>query len=110
MALRSNARLARAIGARIRLLRDEVGLTQEKLAWECDLTKGYLSQVEAGKRTASIPALAALAGRLGVLVADLVAADLSEPRLALLEAARRRDSKGVELAVRKLGLAASGRK
>lgn len=82
-------RLARALGARIRALRQEMGITQETLAWDSDLAKGYLSQVEAGKRTPSVPALFALAARLGLQAADLVALDLEHPRLRLLDAARR---------------------
>ena len=41
-ARRINHELARLLGARIRQLREEVGLTQERLAWECELSKGYL--------------------------------------------------------------------
>ena len=83
------ARFARALGARIRALREEVGITQETLAWDSDLAKGYLSQVEAGKRTPSVQALFALAARLGIEASDIVALDPENPRLRLLEATRR---------------------
>lgn len=102
MPSKSAARLARALGARIRALRQEAGITQEALAWDSDLAKGYLSQVEAGKRTPSVPALFALAARLDVEVADLVALDLGKPRLRLLEAARRGDRTEVKHALRTL--------
>ena len=95
-------RLARRLGARIRTLRTEAGLTQETLAWDCDLDKGYLSQVESGKRLPSVPVLVVLAKRLGVEAADLLALDLSHPRLALLEAARRRDRAAIRAAVRRV--------
>jgi len=84
-------RLARLLGARIRALREEAQITQETLAWDCDLTKGYLSQVESGKRMPSMPALFALAKRLGIEAADLVALNRENPRLQLLEATRRGD-------------------
>src|SRR4051812_3568431 len=89
------ASLARRLGARIRALRKEADITQERLAWDCDLDKGYLSQVEAGKRVPSVPVLFALAARIGVEAADLVAFPVARPRLRLLEAARRKDQAGV---------------
>ena len=60
--------LAQALGRRIRALRKERGLTQEQLAYTADgiSSKGYLSEIEAGKRLPSLNALAAIAERLGV--------------------------------------------
>ena len=98
------ARLVRQLGARLRALRQEAGMTQEKLAWECDLAKPYLSQIEAGKRQPSLEALAALADRLGVQVVDLLASDPTSPTTALLDAVRRRDRKAAREALRVLGL------
>lgn len=66
-------------------------MTQERLAWECELDKGYLSQLEAGKRVPSVPVLFDLAHKLGVEVADVVGFDLERPRLRLLDATRRGD-------------------
>jgi transcriptional regulator with XRE-family HTH domain len=99
------ATVARRLGARVRSLRVEAKLTQERLAWECDLDKGYLSQVEAGKRLPSIPVLLALASRLKVEGADLLMLDVGRPRFQLLDAVRRRDRTAVHEALRKLGLA-----
>ena len=96
------AKLARRLGARVRELRDEAGLTQEKLAWECELSKPYLSQIEAGKRMPSIAVLGAVAKRLGILIADIVALEPNEPRLRLLEAARHHDEAALEVAVREV--------
>lgn len=101
------ASLARRLGARIRELRQEAQITQEKLAWDCDLDKGYMSQIEAGKRVPSVPVLAVLAKRLGLEIADLVAFDLKRPRLRLLDAARRGDRADVATALRDLALAES---
>lgn len=94
--------LARRLGARIRELRQEAGITQEKLAAYCDLDKGYLSQVESGKRVPSVPVLALLAAELGAEVADLVAFNMTVPRLLLLDAARRRDANGIKQALKRL--------
>ncbi len=99
-----NALLQRQIGARIRSLREEKGLTQERLAWECDLAKAYMSQVESGKRLPSVPVLAALAKRLGVDLVDIVALDMRRPRHRLLDAARRRDKVAVREELKRMRL------
>jgi len=57
--------LAKRLGARIRRLRERAKITQERLAWDCDLGKGSLSQVEAGKRLPSLAVLSAIAARTG---------------------------------------------
>ena len=88
--------LARRLGARIRELREAAGITQERLAWDCELDKGYLSQVEAGKRMPSVPVLSDLAQYLRLEMADLVGFDLERPRLRLLDAARRGDEGELE--------------
>lgn len=64
----------RRIGPRIRALREAAGLTQERLAYECGHSKGYLSDVESGKRVPSLEFLAGLMARLDQpLVAPLQA-------------------------------------
>jgi transcriptional regulator with XRE-family HTH domain len=102
--LPSSAAFARRLGARVRLLRKEAKLTQEHLAWECDLNKGFLSQVEAGKRVPSVAVLMGLARRLDVELADLFVFPGANPRLALLDAARREDRAAVRALIRRLGL------
>ena len=86
-----SARLARLLGARIRALRVEANLTQEQTAWDCDLSKAHLSQIEGGRGYPSVPVLFALAKRLGVSPADLVASDPADPRTQLLDAVRKGD-------------------
>src|SRR5689334_2448618 len=62
-----------AIGQRIQKLRKDAGLTQEKLAYESEVgSKGYLSDIENGKRMATLATLAAIADHLGVEVVDLL--------------------------------------
>ena len=63
--------LATAFGVRIKQLRTEAGLTQEALAWDCDVSKGYLSRVEAGSAAASQDTAIRLATRLGVELFEL---------------------------------------
>lgn len=58
--------LAKQLGKRISAVRREKGMTSEKLAYETDISKGYLSDVENGKKLPSIKVLARLAKVLGV--------------------------------------------
>ena len=83
--------LARSLGARVRELREEAHLTQEKLAWDCGFAKGFLSQVEAGKSVPSLAALVALARRLGVDPIDVLAFDVRKPLHRLTDAIRHAD-------------------
>jgi len=65
--------LAQAVGQRIRQLRQEAGLTMEKLAFESELgSKGHLSNLERGLVMPTIKTLQVLADRLGVHLLDLV--------------------------------------
>jgi DNA-binding XRE family transcriptional regulator len=57
----------------LRVWREHRGLTQQQLADQAGISKPYLSQLEAGKRTGSATVLSALAQALNVLVDDLVA-------------------------------------
>ena len=97
-------RLARRIGARIRALRGEAQITQERLAWDCDLAKPYMSQIEAGKRLPSVAVLDAIAKRLSVEMADLLSTEMTDPRSRLFEAARQKDRPAVHHALKALGL------
>lgn len=53
-----------ALGERVRAARREAGLTQSQVAG-AELTKGFISQVEAGQVRPSIRSLQLIAGRLG---------------------------------------------
>lgn len=100
-----NLDLARLIGARIKKLREATPYTQERLAWDCDLDKGYLSHVEAGSNMPSVAVLATLAKHLGVGLLDVMAVEPDDPRRDLLEAVRLRDRAAVQEALKKLDLA-----
>lgn len=97
-------KLAEQVGARLAELRAEVGITQEKAAYEVGLTKQYLGQIEAGKRLPSLGVLQLLADRFDLELADIVAVDQRKSRLALLEAARKKDRVAVRAALKRLGL------
>jgi len=65
--------LLRALGARVRQLREGKGWTQEGLADRAGLDRSYIAGIEAGLRNPSIKALARIAKGLGVTVAEVVA-------------------------------------
>ena len=68
------ANRARALLARnLRRLRQERGITQERLSHESGVMQSHLSEIEAGKRNASVDLIGAIALALGVPVAALFA-------------------------------------
>ena len=60
------------IGDRIRDLRTELNLSQEKLAFACDLDRTYIGSVERGERNISALNLKKIAKALKVKPADLL--------------------------------------
>ena len=78
------------MGHRIRALREEQGLTQEKLAYEGGLrSKGHLSGIEKGLVRPNIHTLVLLAERLQVDLLDLFTFPDESPRQRLVELTRR---------------------
>lgn len=59
------------LGKRIRLLREEAGLSQEKLGIATGLSQTYISGIENGTRNPSIKTLDKLAKALGVSISDI---------------------------------------
>jgi transcriptional regulator with XRE-family HTH domain len=53
------------IGAKIKQMRNQKGLTQEELADRCELTKGYISQLENNLNSPSIATLTDILSALG---------------------------------------------
>jgi len=60
------------IGNRIRELRNEADLSQEKLAFECELDRTYIGSVERGERNISVINLRKIAKALQYKPADLL--------------------------------------
>ena len=58
------------IGAKLRQLRQQRGLTQEELADRCELSKGFISQVERNLASPSIATLMDMLECLGVALPD----------------------------------------
>lgn len=61
----------REIGLRIKDLRAAVGVSQEELAYEIDMARSYLAEVETGKRNVSIRNLEKIAAGLRVSLSQL---------------------------------------
>ncbi|MEJ2587659.1 MAG: XRE family transcriptional regulator [Deltaproteobacteria bacterium] len=69
------------IGRRIRQLRIERMLTQEALAQEAGLTKGYLSKIENSKNSPPVSTLLSLAKALGVQINDVFSQEATTTRI-----------------------------
>lgn len=63
------------LGNRVRSLRLERGLTQEKLAEELGVTPRYLAGIERGERNLTLDSVDSLARQLGVPTRDLLTED-----------------------------------
>ena len=59
------------IGFRIREVRQEKGLSQEKLAALADLHRAYIGQVERGEKNIGVINLEKIAKALGINIKDL---------------------------------------
>ncbi len=78
--------LAARIGARIRALREEQGLSFDAFVTHTGLGRGYVSELERGLVVPTVGTLARVATTLAVTLADLVAGD--SEREQVLEALR----------------------
>ncbi|HXJ22030.1 MAG TPA: helix-turn-helix transcriptional regulator [Polyangia bacterium] len=90
--------LSQAVGARIRQLREELGITMEQLAYESEVSsKGHLSNIERGLVRPTAYTLNALAERLGVDLADLVTFPAESERARLFDLTRQLPAARVRL-------------
>jgi transcriptional regulator with XRE-family HTH domain len=69
---------ARALGARIRRLREEHGMTQTEMGWP--MTRAYVSLIESGQTLPSLPSLLWIAMRLDVDACTLLSSIAHRPR------------------------------
>jgi len=66
--------LREVFATNLRRLRHEKGLSQDDLAYEAEVSRSYLSQLEKGAHYASLKIVGRLADALGVEPADLLKA------------------------------------
>ncbi len=62
----------RQVGLNIRCIREDQGISQEKLAHLADLHRAYVGQIERGEKNIGLRNLAKIAKALGVDVKDLL--------------------------------------
>ena len=62
--------ITQKVGQRIKDLRTELGVSQEKLALKAEIDRTYLAGVESGKRNLSIKSLEKIINALGVSFHD----------------------------------------
>lgn len=63
--------IQQALGERIRKLRNDTGLSQEKFALKIGMDRTYFASVEAGRRNISICNIEKIASGLGVSLSEL---------------------------------------
>jgi transcriptional regulator with XRE-family HTH domain len=71
--------LQKQVGARVRQLRDEKGLSQEALAAVCNLHRTYIGLIERGERNLTLTTIQQIAEGLGVPPSDLLTGLDSRP-------------------------------
>jgi transcriptional regulator with XRE-family HTH domain len=64
--------IRRRVGLNVRRIREERGLSQEGLAFECDLHRTYVSGIERGIRNPTVTSLQRIAKALRVAPAALL--------------------------------------
>lgn len=63
--------ILKRFGARVRELRLEMGLSQEKFAAKCGLDRTYLGSVERGERNIALRNIEKIAKALGISISKL---------------------------------------
>jgi transcriptional regulator with XRE-family HTH domain len=58
------------VGARVRHLRQELGISQEELAARADLHRNFVGSIERGERDLGLESLAKLTAALGLSLAE----------------------------------------
>lgn len=58
-------------GNRLRTLRKEIGLSQEKFSFECNLDRTYIAGIETGKRNVSLENIEKIAKGLKISLSEL---------------------------------------
>ncbi len=67
-----SARLIDLFGSTVRRQRESRGWSQEHLAWQADLNRSYVGEIERGQVVASLLTVQKLADALGLPAADLL--------------------------------------
>ena len=85
------------LGKKIKQMRNQKGLTQEELADRCELTKGYISQLENNLNSPSIATLTDILSALGSNLAEFFREETEEKVVFSKNEFIEKDSDGVTL-------------
>lgn len=69
---KADSSLQTQLGTVVRACRQQLGITQEELAWRADMHRTYIADIERGARNVTLRSLANLAKALGVSVGNLL--------------------------------------
>lgn len=83
------------LGKKIKRMRNQKGLTQEELADRCELTKGYISQLENNLNSPSIATLTDILVALGSSLSEFFQEETEEKVVFSKEEFIEKDSEGV---------------
>jgi transcriptional regulator with XRE-family HTH domain len=83
------------LGGKIKQMRNQKGLTQEELADRCELTKGYISQLENNLNSPSIATLTDILSALGSNLSEFFQEEKQEKVVFTKEEFIEKDSDGV---------------
>lgn len=83
------------LGSKIKRMRNQKGLTQEELADRCELTKGYISQLENNLNSPSIATLTDILSALGSDLSEFFKEEREEKVVFSKEEFIQKDSEGV---------------
>lgn len=72
MKIYRNDKVLRALAANVRKLRKEANISQEELAFQCEIDRTYISKVERGVANPSLLILARIAEILNVETEELI--------------------------------------
>ncbi|MDD4847818.1 MAG: helix-turn-helix transcriptional regulator [Bacteroidales bacterium] len=64
------------VGKRLRELRTEKGLSQEKFSFECGLDRTYIAGIEQGRRNVSIMNIEKISFAFGISISDFFNAEI----------------------------------
>ena len=61
-----------AFGKRVAELRKELGLSQEKFAFKCDIDRTYIGTIERGEKSPTLNTIQKIATALGISISELL--------------------------------------
>ncbi|MDR1281242.1 MAG: helix-turn-helix domain-containing protein [Opitutaceae bacterium] len=68
----AQVRLAKQLGAALGEARRVAGITQDELAWKCDLHRAYMGFIEQGRYSITLATLVQVCEKLGVKPSDIL--------------------------------------